>query len=74
MFSDKLRLFFVALYGVYVLMSLWLYGVPSDVSEAMALFVVPGLAATFLYFFYGGAFSRAKKSGSKRPPDLDQHR
>jgi len=74
MFSNKLRLFFAALYGFFVLMSLWLYGIPSDRSEIMAIFVVPGLAAFFLYFFYGGVFSRAKKLGSKRPAHLDQHR
>ena len=74
MFFNKLRLFFAAFYGFFVLVSLWLYGIPSDVSEVMAIFVVPGLAAYFLYLFYGGVFSRAKKLGSKRPAHFDQHR
>jgi len=74
MFSYKLRLFFAAFYGLFVLVSLWLYGIPSDVSEVLAIFVVPGLAAYFLYLFYGGMFSRAKKLGSKRPAHFDQQR
>jgi uncharacterized membrane protein len=74
MFSDKLRTFFAALYVIFVLVSLWLYGVPGDASGVMAIFVVPGLAAYFLYIFYGGVFSRAEKLGSKRPPHFDQHR
>lgn len=74
MVAKKLRLFFAALYGLFVLVSLWLYGIPSDVSEVLAIFVVPGLAAYFLYLFYGGAFSRAKKLGSKRPAHFDQQR
>jgi len=66
--SNKLRLFFVVLYGAYVLISLWLYGIPTKASEVMAIFVVPGLAAAFLYFFYGGALSKAKKLGREEPP------
>lgn len=74
MVAKKLRLFFAALYGFFVLVSLWLYGIPSGVSEVLAIFVVPGLAAYFLYLFYGGVFSRAKKLGSKRPAHFDQQR
>lgn len=74
MFSKKRRLFFAALYGAFVLVSLWLYGIPSEVSEVLSIFVVPGLAAYFLYLFYGGVFSRAKKLGSKRPAHFDQQR
>ena len=65
---NKLRLLFVALYGAYVLMSLWLYGIPTKASEVMAVLVVPGLAAAFLYFFYGGVLSNAKKMGRREPP------
>jgi len=74
MFSKNRRLFFAALYGSFVLVSLWLYGIPSEVSEVLAIFVVPGLAAYFLYLFYGGVFSRAKKLESKRPAHFDQQR
>ncbi|WP_156355946.1 hypothetical protein [Brevundimonas sp. Leaf280] len=74
MFSKNRRLFFAALYGSFVLVSLWLYGIPSEVSEVLAIFVVPGLAACFLYLFYGGVFSRAKKLESKRPAHFDQQR
>lgn len=58
MFSNKLRLFFIAIYAGYVLLALFLYGIPSNASEAGAIFVVPGLAATFLYFFYNGLSQR----------------
>lgn len=74
MFSNRLRLFFAALYGFYVLMSLWLYGFPSDVSEVAAVFVVPGLAAIFLYLFYGGMLSRLKKLGGNKLPHKNQSR
>ncbi|MFN3877263.1 MAG: hypothetical protein ACK4MH_02665 [Brevundimonas sp.] len=74
MFSRKLRFFFAPLYGFFVLVSLWLYGIPSEVSEVLSIFVVPGLAAYFLYLLYGGVFSRAKKLGSKRLAHFDQQR
>ncbi len=70
MFSNKLRLFFIAIYAGYVLLALFLYGIPSNASEAGAIFVVPGLASAFLYFFYSSLASRAKTFGTKKPPRL----
>ncbi|MDZ4052870.1 MAG: hypothetical protein U1C74_10650 [Phenylobacterium sp.] len=61
MFADKLKLFFAALYAAFALLALYTGGLPSSWSEFCAGFVVPGLAATFLYFFYKGAWSRAKR-------------
>jgi len=63
MFSNKWRTICIALYATYVLLGLFTGGIPSDFSELMAVFLVPALAIAFMYFFYKGLATRARRLG-----------
>lgn len=66
MFSNTWRTVCIALYAGCILLGLVTGGVPSDLNEILALLVIPALTLTFIYFFYKGAFARAKKFGRSR--------
>lgn len=63
MFSNKWRTICIALYAGCILLGLSTGGLPSDFSEFLALFVIPALTLTFMYFFYKGVAVRAKRLG-----------
>lgn len=58
--SKGLKLVLGSIYAVFALLALYTGGLPSTWSEFSGGFVIPGMACTFLYFFYKGAWSRAK--------------
>lgn len=63
MFSNTWRTVCIVLYAACILLGLVTGGPPSGFDEILALLVIPALTLTFMYFFYKGAFARAKKFG-----------
>lgn len=60
---------FWTMYVVYVVMGCWLYGIPRSLSSFAAIVVIPGLALTFLYYFYDGLFKAGGRALKRKNPN-----